>query len=532
MKKTIKINISGLVFHIDEDAYDRLENYINRLKASFRGTQGEGEIIADIEFRIAEIFQTKINEDKEVINLDDINDVISVLGEPEEIDGSDTDTEFETSSDHEPHYRDVRKRIYRDPNNKVIGGVCGGLGEYFRIDPLIFRIIFVVAFLVYGVGLLIYLLLWIVVPEARTRTEKMEMRGEPINVSNIEKSIRKEYDRGKKRRDDTDEPRTYRRERNGFSQLMHGIGRVFLVFFKIIGGIIGISFVLAGVAILVAIIGSLIAGHTWFINDFWDISGFSIPEVMAVFMDETVAIIALIALTALIAIPVLGLIYAGVKLLFPFRANDRAIGLSGLGIWVGALVLLLIFGASEGVQHNTSARSSTSREIQMDSVNQIYLMADEEDIGQIDHVELGFVYHQDILIAEKNRELIIMGRPDVDIIKSFGNEIEVSIKKRSRGVNDDAARRLAEEIEYSYHVKDSMLVLDPYFTLPEHIKWRDQEVDIVLSLPVGAEIYLDESLRDLLQNIENLDNLWSDEMVGQAWIMTEDGLTRTTEETE
>ena len=532
MKKTIKINIGGFVFHIDEDAYDRLESYINRLKAGFRGTQGESEIIADIESRIAEIFQSKITEEKEVINLQDVEDVISLLGEPEEIDGSDTGEEFESSSTHESHYRDARKRIYRDPNSKVIGGVCGGLGEYFRVDPLIFRIIFIISFLIYGVGFLIYILLWIVVPEARTRTEKMEMRGEAINVSNIERSIRKEYDRGRKGSYEPGETRPYRRERNGFSQLMHGIGRVILVFIKIIGGIIGVSFVIAGVAILVAIIGSLVAGHTWLINDFWDISGFSIPEVMSVFMDETVAIIALIALTALIAIPVLGLIYAGVKLLFPFRANDKAVGLSGLGIWVAALVILLILGASEGVQHNNSARSSSSREIKMDSVNQIHLTMAEEDFSSVDHIELGFIYHQDILITEKGKDLIVMGRPDLDIVKSFGEEIEIAIKKRSRGVNDDAARRLAEDIEYSYQVKDSSLILDPYFVLPEHIKWRDQEVDIILSIPVGMEIFLDKSLVDVLHNVENLDNLWYDEMVDQLWIMTDEGLTRAIEETE
>ena len=126
--------------------------------------------------------------------------MISVLGEPEEIDGSDPEEEFEPSSAHESRYRDARKRIYRDTEGKVIGGVCSGLGEYFRIDPLIIRIIFLISFFVYGVGILIYLLLWIVIPEARTRTEKMEMRGEPINVSNIERSIRRDYSRGRKRR--------------------------------------------------------------------------------------------------------------------------------------------------------------------------------------------------------------------------------------------------------------------------------------------------------------------------------------------
>jgi len=249
-------------------------------------------------------------------------------------------------------------------------------------------------------------------------------------------------------------------------------------------------------------------------------------------MDESIALIALIALSVLVAIPVLGLIYAGVKLLFPFRANDKAISLSSLGIWVGALVVLLIFGASEGLKYNATSRSSVSNELQMDSVNQIYLMSAIGDQYESEHLEFGFGYHQNILVAEQDKDLVIMGRPEVDIIKSFGDKVEVSLKKRARGVNNDAARRQAEEIDYYYELKDSVILLDPFFKLPPHVKWRDQELDIVISLPVGMRIFLDESLKDLLKGVDNNENLWSDEMVGKAWIMKEEGLSRTFKETE
>ncbi len=533
MKKTIKININGLVFHIDEDAFERLENYLDRLKSKFRGTDGEAEIITDIESRIAEVFQTKISDEKEVIGLADVEAVVALLGEPEEIDGSDDEPEeFEPSSSHEPRYREARKRIYRDPDSRIVGGVCGGLGEYFRVDPLVFRILFIVFSLAYGVGFLIYLLLWAVVPEARTRSEKLEMKGEDINVHNIEKSIRKEYEQVKTKYNDYKESGEYHRQRNFFGRLVRGIGKIILIFFKVIIGIIGVSFVIAGVGILVAIIGSLVAGHTWFINDFWDVSGFSVPEILSVFMDETMAIIAVIAVFALVAIPVLGLIYAGVKMLFPFRANDKAIVLSSLGVWVGALVVLLIFGASEGMKHNTSARSSESREIMMDSVNQITLMSAGSDFDDMNHVNIGFGYHQDLLVAEKGNKLVLMGEPEIDIIKSFDDKIEIAVKKRARGVSDEAARRQAEEIQYSYHVRDSLIVFDPYFDLPEDVKWRDQELDIIISLPVGTVVFIDESMRDLLHGVENMENLWSDEMVGKTWIMSEEGLSRTDKETE
>ena len=531
MKKTIKINISGLVFHIDEDAFEKLENYIERLKARLKGTPGESEIIADIESRIAELFQTRITAEKEVIVLGDVREVISVLGEPEEIEESGDDTEFHSTDSRDYSYREARKRIYRDPGNRYLGGVCGGLGEYFGIDPLIFRILFIVFTLVYGVGILIYLLLWVVVPEARTRAEKLEMRGEDINITNIEKSIRREYDRVKDNVEGIRDSTAYRSDRNWLSRLMSGIGKVIMVFVKVIGAIIGISFVVAGVAVLVAIIGSLVAGHTWFINDFWDISGFSLPEILSVFVDETVAVIALVALFALIAIPVLGIIYAGVKLLFPFRANDKAIGLSGLGVWVGALVILLVFGASESMKYNTMERVSTEKQYEMDSVYQIYLMSSIKDIGDVDHVEFGFGYHKDFLVAQRDRELVVMGRPRVDIVKGY-DITEVALKKRARGVNSDAARRQAHDVEYNYLVKDSIIMLDPYFELPENVKWREQEVEVVISVPVGTRIYIDESMEDLLEGVENTDNLWSDELAGKSWIMTEEGLTRSYKDTE
>lgn len=168
----------------------------------------------------------------------------------------------------------------------------------------------------------------------------------------------------------------------------------------------------------------------------------------------------------------------------------------------------------------------------MDSVKQIYLMSTLSNKNNDDYLAIGFGYHQDILVEKKNKDLVIMGRPDVDIIKSFETKVEISLKKRARGVNNDVARRQAEEIIYSYHVKDSILMLDGYFELPAHIKWRDQELDIILSLPVGTQIFLDETMRDLLQGVDNTDGLWSDEMLGKTWIMTDEGLTRFIEETE
>ena len=185
MKKTYTINISGTVFHIEDDAYNRLNSYISALKQHF-GDNDEGqEIVVDIEARIAEIFKEKQTPENQVIILTWVDEVIKTMGEPEEFE--------EQGEPGSTHQGKNRKRLYRDPDHKVMGGVCGGLAAYFNIDPVIMRLIFIFHFLINGLGLLIYVILWIAVPEAKTTAQRLEMRGEAVNIENIEKWIKKEY---------------------------------------------------------------------------------------------------------------------------------------------------------------------------------------------------------------------------------------------------------------------------------------------------------------------------------------------------
>lgn len=185
MKKTYTINISGTVFHIEEDAYEKLNLYLTGLKQHF-GDDAEGaEIFADIEARIAEIFHAHKTPEKEVITMERVDEVIETMGVPE-------DFEAEAASG-TGRAGKTKKRLYRDPDHKTIGGVCSGLATYFNMDPVIMRLIFFFLLLINGLGLLIYIILWIAVPEAKTTAQRLEMRGEPVTTGNIEKWIKKEY---------------------------------------------------------------------------------------------------------------------------------------------------------------------------------------------------------------------------------------------------------------------------------------------------------------------------------------------------
>jgi phage shock protein PspC (stress-responsive transcriptional regulator) len=189
MKKTLTINLSGSIFYIEEDAYEVLQKYLVTIKNHF-GTSEEGkEITSDIEARIAEIFSGKSNCDKNIITLDCVNEIIEIMGTPQNF------TEEEGEEEPLPGQTKRKKRLYRDPEEKVLSGVCGGLAAYFDMDPVIVRIIFVaLAFVTTGAAVLAYLILWIAVPNAVTTAQRLEMRGEAVTVKNIEKFIKDEVD--------------------------------------------------------------------------------------------------------------------------------------------------------------------------------------------------------------------------------------------------------------------------------------------------------------------------------------------------
>lgn len=187
MKKTLTINISGTVFHIEEDAYEALRKYIENLKNYF-GKDAEGkEIIADIEARIAEIFTEKASEKNEAVTLEWVEELIETLGTSEKF--------SEEVGEEEPlaGQRSRKRKLYRDPEQTVLAGVCGGLAAYFNMDPVVIRLIVVLLVLITsGAGVLAYIILWIVVPKAVSTAQRLEMKGEEVTIKNIEKFLKDE----------------------------------------------------------------------------------------------------------------------------------------------------------------------------------------------------------------------------------------------------------------------------------------------------------------------------------------------------
>ncbi len=247
MKKTITINIAATAFFIDDDAYELLKKYQQKLDDWFRTREGGTEIINDIEARMAELFAQRINPKTGVITVSMVEEVISIMGQPEDFFG-DAAEEKATSEDTGNATYHTRKRLYRDLDNKVLGGVCGGIAAYFNVDPALVRIIFaLLPFLSFGVIIPVYIVLWIAIQPAVTTTQRLEMRGENITISNIEKTIKEQYDNVKSEFSNFKKSKTYKdgeayvnkmtkRDKNVFTIVAIVIGVLFVTrFFSFYG---------------------------------------------------------------------------------------------------------------------------------------------------------------------------------------------------------------------------------------------------------------------------------------------------------
>ena len=190
MKKTLTINLGGTVYHIDEDAYILLDNYLNNLRYHFRKHEGADEIVHDMEDRIAELFNEYLHEGHQVVTIREVEAVIARMGKPEDLnDGSEEgETDSERAADADPSETATR-RLFRDPDDRILGGVASGWAAYLGWDPTWVRLAFILIGLIFHGFIFIYLIAWIIMPLARTATEKLQMRGEPVNVDSIGKAV-------------------------------------------------------------------------------------------------------------------------------------------------------------------------------------------------------------------------------------------------------------------------------------------------------------------------------------------------------
>jgi phage shock protein PspC (stress-responsive transcriptional regulator) len=336
MKKTIQVNIGGSVFQIDEDAFEKVNKYIDQLTIHFSKEEGAEEIMQDIEQRIAEIFKEMLGDRKEVLTIQNVQQMMDIMGQPDVISEQSTE-EPKKNSDTK---NIINKRLFRDPDNQIMGGVCSGLGAYFGIDPVIFRLIFAFSFVVWGTGLLFYLILWMAMPKAKTTADKLEMRGEPITISAIEKKVKKEMQDIEQRFEDPD---FKKRTKNKFTQILHTTGdlltRIFGVFMK---GCLAL-FILFWIFILASILFAVVFGEIDFVTWSSDVYNNTLSDI--IFQSTQSVILSgmgMVSFILILGVPIVLLLMLGSMIIFKREINFKwAFIILGI-LWTVGLIMGVI----------------------------------------------------------------------------------------------------------------------------------------------------------------------------------------------
>ena len=529
MKKTFTINISGSIFHIDEDAFEKLQRYLQMLNRHF-GPAIEGqEILQDIEARIAELLIDRTGNKVEVVTDAMVDEVISRMGRAED---------FMEPSDHQPSDgpgaetgfypgdQPIRRRLYRDGENCVLGGVCSGLGAYFNIDMVILRVIFVLAFFLgLGSSLLIYIILWIVVPKAKTTAQRLEMKGKEATISNIEKSIKEEVrEVGESYNKFMNSP-DYDRGTSRMDRFGDVVGSTLRVVLRVLVLLFGAGLMIAAIFGLIGFIATMVMGHSFLHGGMWNFgwdSDINMANLVNHFVSPGAYTISLIAIIILIGIPILVMLFVGTKLLFRYKTNNKMIGLATLAVWLLALSTLIIVGVNQAGHFAKQTSQTVTQKVECTNCKTIYLNMNDDLYESLIADNINF---ERMKIAEVNGKEKLLGHPRFTIEKSTTGEFSLQIKKRARGSSTSDALINVEQITYNFAQRDSTLQLDPYYMLNDNAKWRDQEVSMVLKVPEGKSVFLNEKMEAIIHDIENVDNMWDGDMVGKYWTMTPDGLT-------
>ena len=637
MKKIININFHSRVIPIEETSYDILRKYIESLKKHFSGEEGGDEIVNDIENRFAELFSDRLKKGAACITDADVEEIIASMGRPEDFDQDENNgkefTNTKSTSFTEETGSEQPHRLYRSENDKMVGGVCGGVGAYFKIDPSFVRILFAFLILGFGTGILLYLILWIalppksmvthikkrlfrdpdhrviggvasglaayfsidvwiprvvfclpiiigtltsifsydwfdfhglyfissgfggtllvtyivlwiVLPEAITASEKLEMRGEKIDLESIKNTIKSDLEGfrqkatvvGSEMKQKASEFSNEVRNRSGkvkkeFSSINrprqgigHAIGVLFRAFFLFIS-------VVVTFALVMALIGIIFTGAGIYNLKFYLITGF------------WQNILVWSVLIFFLILPVVGLLTWLIRRIIGVRGGSHYLGYTFGSLWVIGLISLIILAAS--FSRNFSMRSGVKEEINMNAPANGKLIVKMDDAKPVffDSDLMGINWHHNAPFFDVTEDSLMMNTVRIDLVKSNDTEWHVQLNKLSRGNNSKEAQHLASEINFPVEQKDSVLMLGRGFSITPNQQFRNQQVLVVIQIPVGKKIFMNENLENYhwfnmtrKWRNNNIDINWDDDedYKSDSWdsdteyIMTENGLERIT----
>lgn len=517
MNKTININLANLFFHIDEEAFSKLQRYLEAIKRSFANTSGSDEIIADIEARIAELFHEKMENERQVITQKEVDEVISVMGQPEDYM---VDEDIFEDQPRSTRISSRVRKLYRDIDNKYIGGVSSGLGHYFGIDALWVRLLWILLTIFsWGGFIFIYGLLWILIPEAVTTAQKLDMSGETVNISNIEKKVKEGFDDVAEKVKNVDYEKMGNRVKSGSKSFFNSIADIILFVFKVIGKFIGIILIITGATGIVSLfiglftVGILDIIHIPGIEYYYLVNSTNTPVWLA----------SLLALFA-IGIPFFFLMYLGLKILVN---NLKSIGniakFSLLGLWLISIVLLTVFGIRQAAAHAYSGNVTIEKVLPFSAPDQLIKINLKSSNWKENGNNIGI---KGIVLDynENGEEVLVFDDLRLYIKKSKDSLAHIEIRKSANGSSFKNATETADKINYSYVLQNNTLFLDDFLTTAKENKYRDQEVRINLSLPMGAMVQFENFPKHCwMLRTNNDQDMDGCEITDYLWAMRENG---------
>jgi len=496
MNKTININLAGTFFHVDENAYGKLSRYLDAIRKSLSDPQGSDEIMRDIEARIAELFSEKLESSTQVVTIKELDEVIGVMGQPEDYKVDEEIFEDAPSSGRKRTRRSTTsKKLYRDIDDKFLSGVSSGLGHYLGIDSLWVRLIWIVLVLLgFGSPILIYILLWILVPAAESTAEKLQMTGEPVNISNIEKKFKEGYENVADSIKNADYDKYGKKVKSSTTSFFDTLGNVLLTLLKIFVKFLGILLIIVALSTLIGlIVGMFTLGSV----DFWGTG--EVADYISL-VDTTNAPVWLVSLLVLFAvgIPFFVLFILGLKMLVD---NLKTIGtpakIALLVVWLASIVGLGILGIRQATETAFEGEVVTEEVLNVKAGDTLKLtMRSNENyeysVRRSGGLEIKYDENDERVIYSNDIRLIVRSTND-----SIGRMV---IERSAEGKSTQEARELARAIEHDFSFDGSTLLIDGYFTTDFENKYRDQEIQFIVYLPEGTVLFADDNTYSFHRN--------------------------------
>lgn len=500
MNKTININLAGLFFHIDEDAFQRLQRYLAAVRRSFAGTSGADEIMGDIESRIAELFLEKRANDQQVISITHVEAVIDIMGQPEdyEVDEDIFEESSNSSRGSNINFKGKNKQLFRDTLNGYVGGVSSGLSYYLGIDAVWVRVLWILAtFLTAGWSIPVYIILWIFIPDAITTNQRLTMMGKEVNISNIEENFKAGFEPVVDGQTDADYRIVGQKGKRGTVRFFSFLGRFIVGVLKAIVKIFGLILFLISTITLVALIVSTITASA--VN----IDGYSLLNIFDLVVPAEFATFWLIlAIILSVGIPLFLLAVLGLKLLVNnLRTLGSKVYIALTVLWIIAVIVLsVLIGqivASQAV--DASVQKTEKFSVNSDKTFSLAMEASERSKRR-SGFRMGFDFEE-----VDGKTVVRYYDVKVAVASTTDSVARVEILVESKGASFEEAKARAKLVKFDYKLTDSTFTASDYYTVPKNGGFGDYDVEVVIYLPEGTTVKFDEKFGERYRPYINKD---------------------------